>query len=143
MTAPDGLPLVRGGHEGGVTHGPLEMVADTVPTSVGRLRRFAVDACRGSGTGVDPDVVALLVSELATNALVHGSGEVRVRVLPGDRTLRVEISDGDPSLPSLRAASPLDEGGRGVALVDALSTRWGADPDRGGGKTVWFELQAD
>ncbi len=120
--------------------GPREMLADTVPTSVGRIRRFAVEACAASGTGADCDVVALLVSEVATNALVHGTGEVRIRVVPGDRVLRVEVSDASTDLPALRRASLLDEGGRGVALVEALSSAWGAE-HTASGKTVWFEVR--
>ena len=121
--------------------GPFEMVAETVPTSVARIRRFVSDAAQAVAPAVESDVVALLVSEVATNALVHGDGEVRVRVLPTAEGVRVEVHDDSPRLPSMRAATMLDEGGRGVALVDALSSSWGAAPD-GDGKTVWFEVAA-
>jgi len=135
------LPVVRGGHEPPVTSEPYELLADTVPASVARIRRFAVETSRSTAPGVDADTVALLVSEVATNALVHGTGRVRVRVRPTGQGLRVEVHDEDPSLPSRRRASPMDEGGRGIALVDALSSGWGAEttPD---GKTVWFEVAA-
>jgi anti-sigma regulatory factor (Ser/Thr protein kinase) len=124
-----------------VTPEPYELLADTVPASVARIRRFAVETSRSTAPGVDADTVALLVSEVATNALVHGTGRVRVRVRPTGQGLRVEVHDEDPSLPSRRRASPMDEGGRGIALVDALSSGWGAEttPD---GKTVWFEVAA-
>lgn len=112
---------------------------ETVPAGVARIRRFAVAQCAASGTGVAEDTVALLVSEVATNAMVHGNGRVDVRVLSHGRTLRVEVADSSPDLPRLRRASELDEGGRGLALVDALATSWGAQPDPNG-KTVWFEL---
>lgn len=117
----------------------LEMVAETVPSCVARIRRFAVDACRTSAAGVDCDTVALLVSEVATNALVHGTGEVKVRIVPGPPGVRVEVLDGSPALPALRTATALDEGGRGIALVEALSTAWGSEATADG-KTVWFEL---
>ena len=124
-----------------MTSEPYELLADTVPASVARIRRFAVETSRSTAPGVDADTVALLVSEVATNALVHGTGRVRVRVRPTGQGLRVEVHDEDPSLPSRRRASPMDEGGRGIALVDALSSGWGAEttPD---GKTVWFEVAA-
>ena len=124
-----------------VTSEPYELLADTVPASVARIRRFAVETSRTAAPGVDADTVALLVSEVATNALVHGAGRVRVRVRATARGLRVEVHDEDATLPARRTATPMDEGGRGIALVDALSTGWGAErtPD---GKTVWFEVAA-
>lgn len=120
---------------------PLELVAETVPSSVARIRRFAVDACRRNASGVDCDTVALLVSEVATNALVHGAGEVRVRVVPGPPGVRIEVEDGSSTLPRRRQASAVDEGGRGIALVEALSTAWGSEASTEG-KMVWFELAA-
>ena len=124
-----------------MTSEPYELLADTVPASVARIRRFAVETSRTTAPTVDADTVALLVSEVATNALVHGAGRVRVRVRPTGSGLRVEVHDEDTTLPSRRRATPMDEGGRGIALVDALSSGWGAEttPD---GKTVWFEVAA-
>ena len=135
------LPVARGGHVAPVTSEPYELLADTVPASVARIRRFAVETSRTTAPAVDADTVALLVSEVATNALVHGAGRVRVRVRPTSQGLRVEVHDEDTTLPSRRQATPMDEGGRGIALVDALSSGWGAErtPD---GKTVWFEVAA-
>ena len=120
---------------------PLEMVAESVLTSVARIRRFATSACATHAPGVDCDTVALLVSEVATNALVHGAGEVRVRVVPRPRGVRVEVLDGSPQLPAKRAATVYDEGGRGIALVEAVATAWGSQATAEG-KTVWFELAA-
>jgi anti-sigma regulatory factor (Ser/Thr protein kinase) len=124
-----------------VTPEPYELLADTVPASVARIRRFAVETSRTTAPGVDADTVALLVSEVATNALVHGAGRVRVRVRPTPVGLRVEVHDEDATLPSRRQATPMDEGGRGIALVDALSSGWGAERTADG-KTVWFEVAA-
>lgn len=127
------------GHEAAVTTDALELVAETVPSSVARIRRFAVEACSRTAASVDSDTVALLVSEVATNALVHGAGEVRVRVLPQPPGVRVEVADGSGTLPQRRRATAVDEGGRGIALVEALSSAWGAEATAEG-KTVWFEL---
>lgn len=124
-----------------MTSEPWELVAETVPSSVARIRRFTVDACHVQAPGVDGDTVALLVSEVATNALVHGDGEVRVRVLATSTGVRVEVVDGSATMPEKRQAGAADEGGRGVALVEALSTAWGSQP-RTHGKCVWFELDA-
>lgn len=124
-----------------MTSQPFELVAETVPASVARIRRFAADACRLGAPGADCDTVSLLVSEVATNALVHGRGQVRVRVIPLPAGVRIEVVDDSPTLPSPREATLLDEGGRGLALVAALSSSWGAEPT-GSGKTVWFEVAA-
>lgn len=124
-----------------MTSEPLEMVAETVPSSVARLRRFAVDACSSSAAEVDCDTVALLVSEVATNALIHGVGEVRLRVVPSPGGVRIEVLDGSPTAPTRRAATEFDEGGRGIALVEALSSAWGSEPTEHG-KKVWFEVPA-
>lgn len=120
---------------------PLEMVAESVLTSVARLRHFVIQAVQERSPGVDCDTVALLVSEIATNALVHGTGDVRLRVVPQPRSVRVEVLDGSTSVPTKRAAAVLDEGGRGIALVEAMASDWGVDvtPE---GKTVWFEVVA-
>ena len=123
-----------------MTGQPLEMVAETVPASVARIRRFAVDACRTNAVEVDADTVALLVSEVATNALVHGVGEVRVRVLPASPGVRIEVVDGSAEMPQRRRATAVDEGGRGIALVEELSSAWGSEATPTG-KTVWFELR--
>ncbi|CCB73961.1 Predicted protein [Streptantibioticus cattleyicolor NRRL 8057 = DSM 46488] len=84
----------------------------------------------------------LAVTEVVGNAVRHApDGPCRVRVarLPGG--VRVEVADGSPQLPRARVAGPLDEGGRGLALLGAVTREWGAEPDPdGGGKTVWFEL---
>lgn len=141
MSRDGGLPAAQDGHDHSVTGEPYEMLADTVPASVARIRRFAAQAARTSAPAVDADTVALLVSEVATNALVHGDGKVRVRVRPTARGLRVEVHDDNPALPARRQATPMDEGGRGIALVEALSSGWGAERTDDG-KTVWFEVAA-
>jgi anti-sigma regulatory factor (Ser/Thr protein kinase) len=135
------LPPAVNGDDQAVTTPPLEMVADSVLTSVARLRHFAADAVSVHAPDVDGDTVALLVSEVATNALVHGAGAVRLRVVPLPRGVRVEVLDGSRTLPRRRAATLYDEGGRGIALVEAFAAAWGSELTADG-KTVWFEVAA-
>ncbi|MER7814117.1 ATP-binding protein [Streptomyces sp. NPDC096153] len=88
-----------------------------------------------------PDL-ELCVSELLTNVIRHlGEGvPVTVRVVHGQGRTRVEVTDPDPrALPVLRVAAADDEGGRGLALLDAVTLRWGVDQGPGT-KTVWCEL---
>ena len=89
------------------------------------------------------DTALLLVSELATNAIRHGTPPVRLAVrLRGDE-LRVEVTDSSPSLPRLDHPGPDQTGGRGLQIVQQLAARWGASVSRSRlGKTVWFELRS-
>lgn len=115
------------------------LIVPSVPQSVAQVRRYAVDACHAHGWNGDCDTVALLVSEVATNALLHGSGDVRVTV-DGDSTrLRVDVADASPRMPVQRNPPDDAEGGRGLALVSVLADDWGVDP-LDPGKSVWFEL---
>ncbi|MFD7016714.1 ATP-binding protein [Streptomyces sp. NPDC059928] len=86
---------------------------------------------------------ALLVSELATNALLHGCLRdrlFRVRIALGATALRIEVSDPrGESVPSPRAAADDEQFGRGLLLVGALADHWGTEP-RTVGKVVYAEL---
>ncbi|KUL37450.1 PAS sensor protein [Streptomyces sp. NRRL F-4489] len=124
-------------------HGlPKEAVGDwslaPEPRSVARARELARDQLTDWGLQALVDTTELLVSELVTNALRHGHGEIRLRLLL-DRTLVCEVWDADLAQPRRRRARDTDEGGRGLQLVGLLSERWGSRRTPRG-KTVWFEL---
>ena len=105
-----------------------------------RAREFLRAAsCVSHHSGVVEDAV-LLVSELVTNSVVHGGPPVIVAVDCDGDALQVRVRDGSPVLPARRTADHGDEGGRGLALVDTLSTDWGVDPQPDG-KHVWFVLR--
>jgi anti-sigma regulatory factor (Ser/Thr protein kinase) len=109
---------------------------------VAAARRFVASAIHGAGPA--RDVSRLLVSEAATNALLHsGSGDggtFSVAYLISDDVLRVEVHDGGaPTGPRRRVHHLESMTGRGLDLFDALSDRWGVDGSPGG-RTVWFEL---
>ncbi|WP_438490445.1 SpoIIE family protein phosphatase [Streptomyces sp. S186] len=108
------------------------------PRSVARARELARDQLTDWGLQALVDTTELLVSELVTNALRHGQGEIRLRLLL-DRTLVCEVWDADLAQPRRRRARDTDEGGRGLQLVGLLSERWGSRRTPRG-KTVWFEL---
>ncbi|MFE7620443.1 ATP-binding protein [Streptomyces sp. NPDC057496] len=109
-------------------------------------RRLAVQQLDAWGTPYGSglsDALAVVVSELAANAVVHGlvpgrDFELRLVVLAG--TLRVEVSDARGERgPELRPFRPGAESGFGLHLVGALATSWGVE-ERVVGKTVWAEL---
>ncbi|HZI97440.1 MAG TPA: SpoIIE family protein phosphatase [Actinomycetales bacterium] len=86
------------------------------------------------------DSAELLVSELVTNVIVHAENALSVSVAITDTLVSIAVHDADAVIPrSGLQADSLAEGGRGLALVDQVASRWGADllPD---GKRVWFEL---
>ncbi|WP_434027790.1 SpoIIE family protein phosphatase [Streptomyces graminofaciens] len=121
---------------------PADSVGDWVlprePRSVGRAREYA--RARLTSWDLEPlvDTAELLVSELVTNALRYGEGEIRLRLLL-DRTLVCEVWDAGLVQPRRRRARDTDEGGRGLQLVGLLSAGWGSRRTPRG-KTVWFEL---
>ena len=88
------------------------------------------------------DTVTLLVSELVTNAVVHAGSEVEVSVRLSPTAARIEVTDDSTESINPRDATQEEDSGRGLALVGSLARRWGVRPAPGGGKTVWFEVDA-
>ncbi|WP_324617144.1 ATP-binding protein [Streptomyces sp. NRRL S-37] len=78
--------------------------------------------------------VVLCVSELVTNGVKHGTGDVALRVRCRGAEIRVEVVDGSSTPATLRGAEAEDTSGRGLALVRALSWEWGVSKD---GRTTW------
>ncbi|MFF3372694.1 SpoIIE family protein phosphatase [Streptomyces sp. NPDC002680] len=121
---------------------PADSVGDWTlprePRSVGRAREYT--RTQLTAWGLEPliDTTELLVSELVTNALRYGEGEIRLRLLL-DRMLVCEVWDAGLVQPRRRRARDTDEGGRGLQLVGLLSAAWGSRRTPRG-KTVWFEL---
>jgi anti-sigma regulatory factor (Ser/Thr protein kinase) len=117
---------------------------------VGAARRFVAGVLDGSPAR---DMLLICVSELAANAIEHtesGAGGVFTVTVgqslgkPAGQsrggTAFVAVTDeGAACEPGVRRAGDMSEGGRGLALVDACSSRWGYR-DSGGGRTVWAEV---
>ena len=84
----------------------------------------------------------LALSEIVTNAIVHAGGNITVRVWKQARGLRLEVIDGNPTMPRMLSPGPAAVGGAGLPIVAAVASEWGWDdgPD-GMGKRVWFILE--
>ena len=115
---------------------------EMTPEAPRSARAFLSDALLAWEQERHADTAALLVSELVTNAIVHGRSAVQLRVAMLDSTIRVEVNDTSVQEPSLVPSSPSEPGGYGLPLVDSLADHWGYEVIPGEGKRVWFELQA-
>ncbi len=90
------------------------------------------------------DDALLLITELVTNSINHGGPPILLAIECDDTSLHVRVRDGSPAQPIRREAEPESEGGRGMTLVELLTSTWGVAPvadDHGVGKEVWFELR--
>ena len=107
--------------------------------SVRRARRFTASWAGARGVEEVADDAALVVAELASNAVLHARTdfEVHLRVVAGG--LRVDVCDGSTTQPLSGTLDVVAMSGRGLPLVNALAAGWGVDP-REGGKCVWAHL---
>ncbi|MER7874724.1 SpoIIE family protein phosphatase [Streptomyces solisilvae] len=107
------------------------------PVAAGLARTRVREQLRAWGLEELVATTELLASELVANVVRHARGPTRLRLIRG-RSLICEVSDAGAAAPRIRRATELDEGGRGLQLVSALSQRWGTRyTDEG--KCVWTE----
>lgn len=122
-----------------MTSPSMELVADA--RAAGLARGFLRHHCHHHDQALY-DTAELLVSEVVTNAVRHDSPPVTMTVICDDPDgMVVRVEDGGHEQLTARQPQMTDEGGRGLMLVDALSTHWGAERTSRG-KTVWFEVRA-
>ncbi len=107
------------------------------PVTVPAARRLAARQLRDWGLEPLVTPVESIVSELVTNAIRHGDGPIRLRLIQ-HRVLTCEVSDSNTGRPRPRHPHALDEHGRGLHLVAQLSRRWGSRSATEG-KVVWAE----
>lgn len=126
---------------------PLNRPALTLgsgPSGVHEARRWVIDSCVDIGR---PDLIEcakMAVSEVVTNALLHGESPIGVRVRGTHEHPRVEVTDASREPPVLPGTEPLTDDddflltfGRGLDIVARCSTAWGAEIEDDG-KVVWF-----
>lgn len=113
------------------------------PASVRAARHFVDECVELLGLRPLPDV-QLMVSELATNAVLHSGARFDVTVERLDeRAVRVEVRDFGTGLPQFFSRGVAAENGRGLQIVDLLAETWGVDSRPGGhGKSTWFVVAA-
>ena len=113
----------------------------TTPDAVPAARAVLREVLPGSGLAHRLEDGELALSELVTNAVLHGRDPLSVRVALGDDVLRAEVRDANPVSPSFSMLDQTAVTGRGLLLISAVSDRWGVEPSPDG-KVVWFELLA-
>jgi serine phosphatase RsbU (regulator of sigma subunit)/PAS domain-containing protein len=108
------------------------------PASVGQARFLAVGQLEEWGIGQLCPEAELIVSELVTNAVLHGEGPITLRLIR-HASLVCEVADADFSSPRLLHPHAMDESGRGMLVVSKVADRWGSRTTKDG-KVAWAEL---
>ena len=116
-----------------------ECTLTDVAAELAAVRRFTRLTLLAWASEVAVDDALLIVTELATNALLHAGGRPVLRLSVTGTELRIEVYDDSPAPPVRRAAGA--DGGWGLALVERLSSAWGTTR-HGRGKLVWCALPA-
>jgi anti-sigma regulatory factor (Ser/Thr protein kinase) len=111
------------------------------PAELAAARQFAQARLDEWGIPSLADSTKLVVSELATNAVLHGGSAPELSMKLDGLVLRIEVRDTSAALPQVKPHSETATTGRGMVIVEALSSNWGAEADDSG-KVVWCELAA-
>jgi hypothetical protein len=110
------------------------------PDSVAGSRLFAAEQCADLAQEIR-EAIVLMVSELATNAVVHAVSGFDVLIDRSSAQVRVSVTDEGRGVPMLHTPEIDEPHGRGLRVVQALSHRWGTIEQTGGlGKSVWFTI---
>jgi serine/threonine-protein kinase RsbW len=115
-----------------------ERAFPNAPDGVRDARAFVADALQGADSNA-LDAAVLMVSELATNAVVHTTSPFTIGIDRSDHEVRVSVTDQGVGTPRLRHAGSTDTDGRGLGIVAACALEWGVD-QRPESKTVWFTV---
>lgn len=125
---------------------PLNRPAEPLapgPRGASQARRWVAEACAALGREDLRENAELALSEVVTNAILHGKDPITVRLRGTRAHPRVEVRDASSEPPALTSEDDQDfmdalpTFGRGLAIVAGFSEAWGAERD-GDGKIVWF-----
>ncbi|MFC5662988.1 ATP-binding protein [Kitasatospora misakiensis] len=135
------LPLLRPLDADAVGEFRLDLFPPAAPEVVGVLRRLLREML--TVVGADPDGPCLILSELVTNALLHGAGAPSVVLELRCGRLYIAVADGSTAVPRRREPDVARTCGRGLDLVAALADDWGVELIGVCGKAVWAVAAVD
>ncbi|ACZ32141.1 protein serine/threonine phosphatase [Xylanimonas cellulosilytica DSM 15894] len=108
------------------------------PASIARARHAVLRSCEAWGLA-DSASAELVVSELVANGVLHGWGNIALRLFDTGDGLRIEVEDANPAPPVTTDGHPNRVGGFGMQIVERLAD-WGWRPS-GSGKLVWAKIK--
>jgi DNA-binding NarL/FixJ family response regulator len=117
-----------------------ELLLPHALSSPARARQFVTTTLTEWGLESLIDSALLVTSELATNAVIHAGSGFRIQLSLAPTTMRIDVVDFGAGTPEPQHGGVSEEHGRGLHLIDALTTAWGLDDASGVGKVVWAEL---
>ena len=103
-------------------------------------RQWVIARCAALGVECEGPSLPLVVSELVTNACIHGGDPMSLHLEISGSRVRVEVEDSAADRPDVQSPTDRDPGGRGLLIVDSLSQVWGVEGTATGGKVVWAEV---
>jgi DNA-binding NarL/FixJ family response regulator len=109
-------------------------------TSARLARRFVSETLDSWHLEPLLDAALLVTSELAANAVTHADSAFRVQLSVTPKALRIDVVDYGEGAPEPQPPSTSEEHGRGLHLIDAMTTAWGIEDTPDAGKVVWAEL---
>lgn len=112
---------------------PTQQDFEPDPYSARAVRSFVSEALPEES---DQEDIVLAASELATNVIRHAHTPFTVRLSGDNRWMRLEVWDGSPVIPAVR---DLNEGKRGLRMIEAIADDWGVEPTDDG-KIVWAQF---
>ena len=115
-----------------------EIVLQPEPASVRQARAFARVSLAEAGRECD-GAIDIVISELVTNAIVHGAAPITLHLWLRPGHVRVGVSDGSAAPLAPRNATTSARSGRGLTIVEHLAVQWGSDP-RHDGKLAWADV---
>jgi len=113
------------------------------PAHVAQVREFVTEGLHDHGLGHLAYDVRLVVSELATNAVLHGRTPFTVTLERNDGMVTVHVTDQSDESPRPSVPAELPVSGMGLFVVGHTSHDWGVRPLPGGGKSVWASFRVD
>jgi len=113
-------------------------------SSAGDARRALRNILEDAGSSIDErNAAAMVITELLANAIIHADradGQIEVVIECSDHQIHIEVTDQNARVPVRQEVNVDAAAGRGLTIIDALSTAWGWDRIGGDGNRVWCDV---